>query len=109
MRRCLALASWAAENGETAVGAVVVRRESIIGEGAEGSWRPLDPTAHAEVLALRAACQREGTLVLTGCKLYTTVEPCILCSYAIRQRESHASWTASLLETRAGYHRSTLF
>ena len=85
MRRCLGLASSAGDSGEAAVGAVVVRGTSVIGEGAEGTRRLFDPSAHAEVLALRAACQHERTLVLAGCELYTTVEPCVLCSYAIRQ------------------------
>jgi tRNA(adenine34) deaminase len=85
MRRCLALASIAADAGETAVGALVVRGDSVIAEGTECTRRLLDPSAHAEVMALRAACQREGTLVLAGCELYTTVEPCVLCSYAIRR------------------------
>ena len=85
MRRCLELASKAADADETAVGALVVRRNSVIGEGEECTRRLLDPSAHAEVMALRAACQREGTLVLAGSELYTTVEPCVLCSYAIRR------------------------
>ena len=85
MRRCLALASTAADNGDTAVGALVVRGDSVIGEGTESTRRLIDPSAHAEVMALRAACQHEGTLVLTGCELYTTVEPCVLCSFAIRR------------------------
>jgi tRNA(adenine34) deaminase len=85
VRRCLALAASAADSGETAVGALVVRGDSVIGEGADGTRRLLDPTAHAEILALRAACQHQRTLALFGCELYTTVEPCVLCSYAIRQ------------------------
>src|SRR5262245_6750312 len=85
MRRCLALAQSAADSGETAVGALVVRGDRVIGEGAEGTRRLFDPSAHAEVLALRAACQHEGTLLLTSCELYATVEPCVLCSYAIRR------------------------
>ena len=85
MRRCLALASSAADAGETAVGALIVRGDSVIAEGTESTRRLLDPSAHAEVVALRAACQREGTLVLAGCELYTTVEPCVLCAYAIRR------------------------
>ena len=85
MRRCLTLAARAAADGETAVGALVVRGDSVLGEGAEGSRRLLDPSAHAEVLALRAACHHEGSLDLSGCELYTTVEPCVLCSLAIRR------------------------
>ena len=85
MRRCLALALSAADSGETAVGAVVVRDGVIIGEGAESTRRLNDPTAHAEVVALRAACGRGRTLDLSGCEIHTTVEPCLLCSFAIRR------------------------
>jgi len=85
MRRCLELAAQAAADGETAVGALVVRGDSVLGEGVEGSRRLLDPSAHAEVLAIRAACHHEGSLDLSGCDLYTTVEPCVLCSLAIRR------------------------
>jgi len=85
MRRCLALALSAADSGETAVGAVVVRDGVIIGEGAESTRRLSDPTAYAEVVALRAACGRERTLDLSGCEIHTTVEPCLLCSFAIRR------------------------
>lgn len=85
MRRCLALAQSAAELGETAVGALVVRAGRILGEGMEGTRRLLDPSAHAETVAIRAACQREASLSLHGCVLVTTVEPCVLCAYAIRR------------------------
>lgn len=85
MRRCLELAGQARANGETAVGAVVVQDGVIVGEGRERTRRALDPTAHAEVEAIRDACRRLDSLELDGCELYTTVEPCILCSYAIRQ------------------------
>jgi tRNA(adenine34) deaminase len=84
MRRCLELAQAAADAGETAVGALVVRGGAVIGEGFESTRTRLDPSAHAEVVALRAACQHDRSLDLTGCDLYTTVEPCVLCSYAIR-------------------------
>ena len=85
MMRCLSLARVAGDGGETAVGAIVVRGGTVIGEGAEATRRLCDPSAHAEVMALRAACRHAGTLVLTGCALYTTVEPCVLCAYAIRR------------------------
>jgi tRNA(adenine34) deaminase len=85
MRRCLELAGQARANGETAVGAVVVHDGVIVGEGRERNRRALDPTAHAEVEAIRDACRRLDSLSLDGCELYTTVEPCILCSYAVRQ------------------------
>ena len=85
MRRCLELAGQARANGETAVGAVVVRNGTVVGEGRERTRRTFDPTAHAEVEANRDACQRLSSLRLDGCELYTTVEPCVLCAYAIRQ------------------------
>jgi tRNA(adenine34) deaminase len=85
MRRCLELAQLARERGETAVGAVLVRDTRIIAEGAEDTRAQLDPSAHAEVVALRAACQGGRSSDLSGSTLYTTVEPCVLCAYVIRR------------------------
>jgi tRNA(adenine34) deaminase len=85
MRQCLALARTAAEHGETPVGSLIVRDGQVIVEGLEATRSLVDPTAHAEVQAIRAACQRERSLDLEGCTLYTTVEPCVLCGYAIRR------------------------
>ena len=79
MRRCLELAERAAQAGDTAVGALIVRGDEIVGEGIERIRATLDPTAHAEVEAIRQACQRLDTLDLRGCSLYSTVEPCVLC------------------------------
>ena len=85
MRRCLELAALAAQAGETAVGALIVRGGEIIGEGIERPRAARDPSAHAEVEAIRQACQRLDTLDLRGCSMYTTVEPCVLCGYVIRR------------------------
>jgi len=85
MRHCLALGHAALEAGETPVGAMIVRGTEVLGEGLEAVRRHLDPSAHAEVLAIRAACQRLQSLDLSGCTLYATVEPCALCAYAIRR------------------------
>jgi tRNA(adenine34) deaminase len=85
MRRCLALAEVSHEAGETPVGSLIVRGDRIIGEGVEGVRSLFDPSAHAEVQALRAACQNERSLDLSGSTLYTTVEPCVLCAYALRR------------------------
>jgi tRNA(adenine34) deaminase len=85
MRRCLALAQASAEQGETPVGSLIVHDGQIIAEGLERLRSHRDPTAHAEVEAIRAACQRRQSLDLTGCTLYTTVEPCVLCGYALRR------------------------
>jgi tRNA(adenine34) deaminase len=85
MRRCIGLARLALDAGDVPVGALVVRDDRVIGEGYERTRARLDPAAHAEVEALRAACATLDTLDLSGATLYTTVEPCILCSYAVRQ------------------------
>jgi tRNA(adenine34) deaminase len=85
MRRCLALGRAALEAGETPVGSLIVRGEAVLGEGQEGSRALLDPSAHAEVQAIRAACRNLGSLDLSGSTLYTTVEPCVLCAYVVRR------------------------
>lgn len=85
MRHTLVLARMAAAAGETPVGAIVVRDGTIIGSGSERTRASLDATAHAEVEALRAASQHLQSSRLAGCSLYTTVEPCVLCGYAIRR------------------------
>ena len=85
MRRCLELAEIAALAGDTAVGAVIVWGDKIVGEGFERTRATRDPSAHAELEAIREACQHLDTLDLRGCSLYSTVEPCVLCGYAIRR------------------------
>ena len=85
MRRCLELAEIAARAGDTAVGALIVCGNEVVGEGIERTRAALDPSAHAEVEAIRQACQHLDTLDLRGCSLYSTVEPCVLCGYAIRR------------------------
>jgi tRNA(adenine34) deaminase len=85
MRRCLELAKKAALAGDTPVGALLVRDGEVIAEGVERTRAALDPSAHAEVEAIRRACQHLGTLDLRGCSVYSTVEPCVLCGYAIRR------------------------
>ena len=85
MRRCLDLAEIASLAGDTAVGALIVRGDEVVAEGIERTRAALDPSAHAEVEAIRQACRRLATLDLRGCSLYSTVEPCVLCGYAIRR------------------------
>jgi tRNA(adenine34) deaminase len=79
MRRALELAAQAAVVAEVPVGAVVVLDDRIIGEGFNQPIASHDPTAHAEVVALRAAAQAIGNYRLTGATLYVTVEPCLMC------------------------------
>ncbi len=86
MRHALKLARNAAEAGEVPVGAVVVKQGVIIGEGANAPRESHDPTAHAEIIALRAAAAALGDERLTDCDLWVTLEPCAMCAGAI----SHA-------------------
>ena len=86
MRRALDLARAAQEAGEVPIGAVVTRDGVIIGEGENRNRRNLDPTAHAEIVAMRAAAKHLHDFRLTGCDLWVTLEPCPMCAGAI----SHA-------------------
>lgn len=83
MNRALALARAAALSGEVPVGAVVVKDGAIIGEGANAPRTTHDPTAHAEIAALRAAAAALGDDRLDGCDLWVTLEPCAMCAGAI--------------------------
>ena len=84
MQKCIELAKIARQRGESPVGAVVVRLEAIIGEGIESSKTHQDITYHAEMEAIRAAIKKVNTQNLSDCILYTTHDPCIMCSYLIR-------------------------
>ncbi|MEL1251876.1 nucleoside deaminase [Aurantiacibacter gilvus] len=86
MRRALDLAEEAALAGEVPVGAVVVRDGKIVGEGNNLTRTCKDPTAHAELVAIRNAAEFLDDERLTGCDLYVTLEPCPMCAGAI----SHA-------------------
>lgn len=83
MRLALQLAEQAADAGEVPVGAVVVLDGKVVGQGANAPITGLDPTAHAEVLAIRDAAQNIGNYRLSGATLYVTVEPCSMCAGAI--------------------------
>ena len=83
MRRALDLAARAAREGEVPVGAVVVRGGVEIGAGANAPIGDADPTAHAEIKALRAASRAAGNYRLPGATLYATMEPCVMCAGAI--------------------------
>ena len=83
MRRALQEAARAAELGEVPVGAVVTRGEEILAVAHNERESTKDPTAHAELLALRRAARKLGTWRLTGCTLYSTLEPCPMCGGAL--------------------------
>ena len=83
MRRALELAACAAAEGEVPVGALVVRDGEVLGEGWNRPIAAHDPTAHAEIQALREAAARIGNYRLTGAELYVTLEPCPMCAGAV--------------------------
>lgn len=83
MRRALNLADRAANEGEVPVGAVLVRDGQLIGEGWNQVIGSRDPTAHAEIVALRDAARAEENYRLPGSTLYVTLEPCTMCAGAI--------------------------
>ena len=83
MDEALGLAHAAGARGEVPVGAVVVRDGAIIGRGGNAPIAASDPTAHAEIAALREAARTTGNYRLPGCALYVTVEPCPMCAGAI--------------------------
>jgi tRNA(adenine34) deaminase len=83
MREALALALEAEKAGEVPVGAVVVQQGSVIGRGRNSPLSTVDPTAHAEILALRQAASAMGNYRLENATLYVTLEPCVMCAGAL--------------------------
>ena len=83
MRHALDMAIDAAANGEVPVGAVIMRGAAIIAVGANATRATNDPTAHAEIVAIRSACAALGTDRLFDCELWVTLEPCAMCAGAI--------------------------
>jgi tRNA(adenine34) deaminase len=83
MRLALRLAAEAAEAGEVPVGAVLLRGDNVLGRGANERERTGDPTAHAEIVALRRAAQELGTWHLEETTLYVSLEPCPMCAGAL--------------------------
>lgn len=106
MRRALTLADRAANEGEVPVGAVVVRDGQLLGEGWNRVISAQDPTAHAEIVALRDAALVEGNYRLPGSTLYVTLEPCTMCAGAmVHARIAELVFGAT--EPRAGVVCST--
>ncbi len=83
MRQALALAEEARAAGEVPVGAVLILRGETLGAARNASISQNDPTAHAEMLAIRQACARTRNYRLEGAVLYTTLEPCVMCAGAL--------------------------
>jgi tRNA(adenine34) deaminase len=107
MRAALALAAEARRRGEVPVGAVVVRDGAVVGEGFNQPIGARDPTAHAEIVALRDAARRAGNYRLTGATLYVTIEPCQMCVGAmVHARIARVVYGAS--EPKAGAIESAM-
>lgn len=83
MREALALAAQAGREGEVPVGCVIVHAGRIVGRGCNRREVEQDPTAHAEMLAIREAAKTLGHWRLTGCELFVTLEPCAMCAGAM--------------------------
>ncbi len=83
MSRAFEEARAAAARGEVPIGAVIVRDGQVLASAGNRTLADRDPTAHAEVLVIRAACAALGNERLTGCDLYVTLEPCAMCAGAI--------------------------
>ena len=84
MKIALELAKQAAENGEVPVGAIIVKDGIVIGRGANTPIGMHDPTAHAEIIAMRQAAEHVSNYRLVDCTIYVTLEPCAMCAGAIQ-------------------------
>ena len=113
MQEALKLAKTAFEEDEVPVGAVVAYGNKIVGKGYNQIEKLNDPTAHAEILAITAACNLLGSKYLDKCTLYVTLEPCIMCTGAIREAQiqkvifaapdsSHRKSAPNLFEVQGG-------
>lgn len=113
MKEALKLAKQAFDEEEVPVGAVVAYGDRIIGKAYNQVEKLNDPTAHAEILAITAACNFLGSKYLDKCTLYVTLEPCMMCTGAIREAQiatvvyaapdtTHKKLQANLFETKSG-------
>jgi tRNA(adenine34) deaminase len=110
MRAALDAAADAARAGEVPVGAVVVRDGAIVATGANAPRATRDPTAHAEIVAIRRACEALGTDRLTDCDLWVTLEPCAMCAGAIAHaRIARLYWGADDPKGGAVVHGARVF
>jgi tRNA(adenine34) deaminase len=103
MRLALAEAARAAESGDVPVGAIAIRDGQVVGRGYNRRERDQDPTAHAEMIALREAAQVLGGWRMSGVTLYCTLEPCAMCAGAmIQARLMRLVWAADDPKAGAG-------
>jgi guanine deaminase len=111
MRRAIALATDNVRAGGGPFGAVIVRDSAVLGEGANRVTQQNDPTAHAEICAIRAACQELATYSLRGCEIYSSCEPCPMCLAAIYWAHIERIWfgNTSADAARAGFDDAFLY
>ncbi|HTV83163.1 MAG TPA: nucleoside deaminase [Acidobacteriaceae bacterium] len=112
MRRAIALATENVRTGQGGpFGAVIVRDGAVVGEAANRVTRKNDPTAHAEVGAIRAACRALATFSLKGCEIYTSCEPCPMCLAALYWAHIDRIWFANTAAdaARAAFDDATLY
>ncbi len=107
MKAALAEAVKAAGRGEVPVGAVVVRNAAIVARASNKPVKSSDPTAHAEIVAIRKAAKKSGNYRLPGCDLYVTVEPCAMCLGAVVQARLRRL-VFGALDPKAGAVSSTM-
>jgi tRNA(Arg) A34 adenosine deaminase TadA len=106
LRRAIALSSVSVEAGQTPFGAVIVNDGTVVAEDHNRVWDTTDPTAHAEVNAIRSAASTLGTIELAGCTLYSSCEPCPMCMAAIHwSRISRLVYAASISDADAAGFR----
>jgi tRNA(adenine34) deaminase len=87
MRRCIRNAAAATAHGDMPIGCVIARRADVVAEAGNTMRRTRDLAGHAEMLALKAACAKLKRTTLADCTLYSTVEPCPMCAFAIREAQ----------------------
>ena len=110
MRQAIAAAVWGIENGQTPFGACIVSQDEVVAVAHNEVWRQTDPTAHAEVTALRQACKKLDTIDLSGCVIYSTCEPCPMCFAACHWAKLAAIVFGARIEDarRAGFSELAL-
>lgn len=104
MRQALAEANKALDRGEVPIGAIVVSNHRIIGRGHNQTEQLQDPTAHAEMIAITAACDYMGSKYLQDCTLFVTIEPCAMCAGASRWAQ-FGRVVYGATEPKTGYSR----
>jgi tRNA(Arg) A34 adenosine deaminase TadA len=103
MRRAIALSKQGADAGGAPFGAVVVKNGAVVGQGWNTVAADHDPTAHGEVVAIRDACKRLGTIDLSGCDIYTSCEPCSMCVATIWWAKLDRVYYANALDDTRQY------